>query len=67
MTRPSLLAVAIMPVWHMRDGFSVRTANLLRGLARDWRITLIAPQGDGDPGDPFDVGLERFVRLSPEA
>jgi len=67
MTRPSLLAVAIMPVWHMRDGFSVRTANLLHGLARDWRITLIAPQGDGDPGDPFDVGLERFVRLSPEA
>ena len=65
--RPSLLAVASMPVWHMRDGFSLRTANLLRGLAQEWRITLVAPQGEGDPEEPAELGLERFVSVSPEA
>ena len=44
-TRPSLLAVACMPVWHMRDGFSLRTANLLRGLARG-----VADHAPGAPG-----------------
>ncbi len=65
--RPSVLAVASMPVWHMRDGFSLRTANLLRGLVQEWRITLVAPQGEGDPDEPAELGLERFVSVSPEA
>ena len=66
-TRPSLLAVASMPVWHMRDGFSLRTANLLRGLAEEWRITIVAPQGEGDPEAPGELGIERFVALRADA
>lgn len=67
-TRPSLLAVACMPVWHRRDGFSLRAANLLRGLAEEWRITLVAPRGgEGGPEEPGELGVERFVALSPDA
>lgn len=65
--RPSLLAVAALPVWRMRDGFSLRVANLLRGLAREWRVTLIAPLDDAVPADPDALGLERLVPVSPEA
>ena len=65
--RPSLLAVAALPVWQMRDGFSLRVANLLRGLAREWRVTLIAPLDEAAPADPAALGLERLVPVSPEA
>ncbi|HEY6947256.1 MAG TPA: glycosyltransferase family 4 protein [Gemmatimonadales bacterium] len=65
--RPSLLAVAALPVWQMRDGFSLRVANLLRGLAREWRVTLIAPLDEAVPADPAALGLERLVPVSPEA
>ena len=65
--RPSVLAVASMPVWHARDGFSLRTTNLLRGLAQEWRITLVAPQGGSEPEELAELGLERFVSVRPEA
>jgi len=66
-TRPSILAVAAMPVWQMRDGFSLRVANLLRGLAREWRVTLVAPRDETVPDDPATLGLERFVPVSAKA
>ncbi len=53
--RPSLLAVAGVAPWPMRGGFSLRAAHLLRELAADWDITLVAPPtempggGDGLP------------------
>lgn len=65
--RPSVLAVATMPIWQRRDGFSLRVANLLRGLAREWRVTLVAPQDKVVPDDPAGLGLEHFVPVSPEA
>lgn len=65
--RPSVLAVACMPVWPMRDGFSLRVANLVRGLSCEWRVTLIAPRDAAVPDDPTGLGLERFVPVSPEA
>jgi glycosyltransferase involved in cell wall biosynthesis len=65
--RLSVLAVASMPVWQMRDGFSLRVANLLRGLAREWRVTLIAPEDEVVRDDSAGAGLERFIAVRPEA
>lgn len=46
---PRLLAVCTLPPWPIRDGYSLRVANLLRRLARQWDITLLAP-GETPPG-----------------
>ncbi len=66
MDRPVLLAAAAMPVWPVRDGYSLRAANLLRELAAGWRITLVAPSGAED-GHLGDLEIERFVPLDPTA
>ncbi|WP_439578904.1 glycosyltransferase [Elioraea sp.] len=39
----TLLAVCTRPPWPVRDGYGLRVANLLEGLAGAWRITLVAP------------------------
>ncbi len=41
--RRRLLAVCTLPPWPVRDGYSLRVFHLLRGLARSWSITLVAP------------------------
>ena len=47
--RPTLLAVCTLPPWPVRDGYSLRVANLVRELAAGWAITLVCP-GDPPPG-----------------
>ena len=44
-----LLAVGTLPLWPIRDGYSLRAANLLAVLGRRWEITLLAP-GATPPG-----------------
>lgn len=44
-----LLAIGTLPLWPIRDGYSLRAANLLAVLARRWEITLLAP-GATPPG-----------------
>lgn len=44
MNRPSLLGICTLPPWPVRDGYALRVFQLLRELARSWRITLIAPE-----------------------
>ncbi len=56
---PRLLAVCTLPPWPVRDGYSLRVANLLRRLAWRWDVTLLAP------GDP-PPGVARHVRLALE-
>jgi len=56
---PRLLAVCTLPPWPIREGYSLRVANLLRRLARRWEVTLLAP------GDP-PPGVARHVRLALE-
>ncbi len=46
---PTLLAVCTLPPWPARDGYALRVAGLVRGLAAGWRITLVCP-GDPPPG-----------------
>ena len=46
---PTLLAVCTLPPWPVRDGYALRVAGLVRGLATGWRITLVCP-GDPPPG-----------------
>jgi glycosyltransferase involved in cell wall biosynthesis len=53
---PRLLAVCTLPPWPIRDGYSLRAANLLARLARRWDITLLAP-GDTPPGVARHVTL----------
>jgi len=45
-----LLAVCTQPPWPVRDGYALRVANLLEGLAAAWRITLVAPVEVAPPG-----------------
>ena len=47
--RPTLLAVCTLPSWPVRDGYALRVAGLVRGLAAGWRITLVCP-GEPPPG-----------------
>ncbi len=54
---PRLLAVCTLPPWPVRDGYSLRVANLLQRLARRWEVTLLAP------GEP-PPGVARHVRLA---
>lgn len=64
--RPSLLAVSGLPPWPMRGGFSLRAAHLVRELARDWEITLIAPgAGPQSSGDPWPGVAHRPIDLGP--
>lgn len=40
-----LLAVSRVSPWPIRDGMTLRVANLLAELSRGWRITLVSPRG----------------------
>jgi len=44
-----LLAICTLPAWPVRDGYSLRVANVLQALAWCWKITLLAP-GATPPG-----------------
>lgn len=43
--RPTLLAAACMAPYPLFNGYAVRVHNLLKHLARQWRITLVSPAG----------------------
>jgi len=43
MVKPVLLAVATMPPWPITNGYAIRVYHLLRELADQWRIVLVAP------------------------
>jgi len=51
-----LLAVCTLPLWPVRDGYSLRVANLVQALARRWEIVLLAP-GATPPGVAEHVPL----------
>ncbi len=53
---PRLLAVCTLPPWPIRDGYSLRVANLLARLGRRWEVTLLAP-GETPPGVARHVAL----------
>lgn len=55
MTRPRLLAVSNHPVYPPHNGFSLRVANLLPELARDWSVALVAPP-DPEAGPALPPG-----------
>ena len=57
MTRPSLLVVTPLAPWPVRDGHTLRVANLLEALAPAWGVTLIAPAGPVPPGIAEAVGV----------
>jgi glycosyltransferase involved in cell wall biosynthesis len=48
--RPSLLAVCTVVPWPIHDGYTLRVGNILRALAPDWAITLVAPRLAEVPG-----------------
>jgi len=48
--RPTLLAICTIAPWPVRDGYSLRVFNLLRELASQWTVTLLAPLGPDGTG-----------------
>lgn len=58
--RPRLLAVVTIPPLPLDNGFSLRVANLLAELGRDWEITLVAPQ---PPEGRYPRALDGVHRL----
>ena len=46
---PSLLAVSTVAPWPIRDGYTLRVANILQNLAQRWSIVLIAPASPDVP------------------
>ncbi len=54
---PRLFAVCTLPPWPIRDGYSLRVANLLRRLGRRWEVTLLAPGRAPPPGVARHVSL----------
>ncbi len=60
MARPRLLAISTIPAWPITEGQSLRTANLLRELAKTWSIRLIAP-----PQTVVPDGLADSITLVP--
>jgi len=42
---PSLLVVTPLAPWPIRDGHTLRVANLIEALADQWKVTLLAPFG----------------------
>jgi len=57
LTRPSLLAVTPLAPWPVRDGHTLRVANLLEALAPAWAVTLIAPAAPVPPCVAEAVGV----------
>ena len=61
--RPTLLAVAGMPVLPVNNGYSLRVANVLRALSADWRIVLAAPLGGTTPEQVAQLGVGVVIPL----
>jgi glycosyltransferase involved in cell wall biosynthesis len=60
-----LLAVCPVPLWPGNNGYSLRVVRLLRELARDWEIHLVAatsPPGDDQTAD-LDLAGHTSVEL----
>ena len=45
MSGGALLAVCTLPAFPVTNGYALRVYNLLRELAREWQVTLVAPPG----------------------
>ena len=58
---PRLFAVCTLPPWPVRDGYSLRVANVVSRLAGRWDITLLAPLGPESERLP---GVAEHVPLS---
>jgi len=65
MSRPLLLAVAMVPPWPPNDGNALRIGHLLRELGRDWEIRLVAPPA-GSGWDGAACGVASFHPVQPE-
>ncbi|HEY0206631.1 MAG TPA: glycosyltransferase family 4 protein [Acetobacteraceae bacterium] len=61
-SRPTLLAVCTIPPWPVTNGYALRVFNLLRELAEDWAITLIASPPDVQ-GEEIPLPLARYIPL----
>ncbi len=61
--RPALVAVAAAPVLPVTNGYALRVSNLVRELAREWRVILAAPPGDASSRDLEALGVARVVPL----
>ncbi len=59
--RPALVAVAAAPVLPVTNGYALRVSNLVRELAREWRVILVAPLGDASSRDIEALGVARVV------
>lgn len=66
-----LLAVASFPPFPVVDGLTLRVCALLRELAADWQISLVAPPGKESGSQSFDSAeaapsVARFTRVQLE-
>lgn len=61
MVRPPLLAVAGMPALPATNGYALRVSNLLREIARSWRVTLVVPLGASSARELGTLGVQRVV------
>jgi glycosyltransferase involved in cell wall biosynthesis len=62
--RPTLLAVAAMPIVPIETGYAVRVNGLVRELAHIWRVTLVVPPGNSSTADLESLGVHRIVPIS---
>ena len=57
---PVLLAVSVVPVWPVENGFSLRALALLSELSRRWDVVLATPMAGAPP-----AALARLRHLEP--
>jgi glycosyltransferase involved in cell wall biosynthesis len=58
-----LLAVCPVPLWPGTNGYSLRVTNLLRELARDWEIHLIAAASPPNHDRTTDLDLASYASV----
>jgi hypothetical protein len=46
---PVLLAVSVVPVWPVENGFTLRALALLSELSRRWDVVLATPMAGAPP------------------
>ena len=54
--RPRLLAVCNGSPWPRRGGFSLRAADLLEALSRQWDISVVVAHAEGEIEWPWQAG-----------
>ncbi|HEU5323525.1 MAG TPA: hypothetical protein VFX28_22155, partial [Methylomirabilota bacterium] len=60
-TRPPLVAVATVAPSPVTTGYALRAYHLLRELARDWEVTLVAPPACGNGTDGAAALVDHVV------